>query len=285
MIGIIIDGPRYELVGKNVTFYTSFTLPPGVTPADVEINWYKNDVHVPQLPVEDQFSLNLWDVGFPAAGTFYATIKNKISGEITKSNDIVLEIGTTPRAVTIKVTSRKFIYAELGETVYLRPVCSIEPPYATRTCKWYRNDIELSPDEDVDVLIDNKAKYGYYVLKSVGTCEGAYIPASEEMVVEILPRDSGPGNVCPFIYSHDLNPTLPYGGGRNEAYMWIGWWVWDEIKEAVRLSENWTLDIPNSDYKYKCELQKVASLLASYPEVEIQESRNGYILGRKELLP
>lgn len=285
MIHLIIDGPRYELVGKNVTFYVNFILPPGMTSADVEITWYKNHIHIPQLPSEDPFSLNLWDVGYPAAGTFYATITNKISGEITKSNDIILEIGIEPREIQLRINSRKFIYANLGETVALRPVCSIEPPYATRTCKWYRLDKELSQDEDIDILMDSTGKYGYYTLKSVGTCEGAYLTANEELVVEILPRDSGPGQTCPIIYAHDLNATLPLGGGRNEAYMWIGWWVWDEIREAVKTGIDWTIDIMNSSFKYKCELQKVASLLVKYPQVEIQESRNGYILGREQLLP
>lgn len=282
MIALKINGPRYELVGKTVTLYTAFVLPAGLTLDDIEINWYKNNVHVPQLPIEDPFELNLWDVGYPAAGTFYATITNKKSGEITKSNEIELEIGTIPRRVILDISSRELIYADIGETVSLRPSCRVEPTYAVRDCRWYRNGVELSNDEDIDITIDSSDKFGTYMLKSIATCEGAYIPASEELLVEIKPR----GDVlqCPFIYDNDLNAYLPYGGGRNESYMWIGWWVWDEIREAVRLGEDWTLDINTSRYKYKCELQKVADLLSKYPEVEIQESRNGYILGRKDLL-
>lgn len=284
MIGLVIDGPRYELLEANVIFFANFILPPGLTPADVEITWYKNNVLVPQLPTENQFQLELWKVGFPAAGTFYAVLTVTATGETVKSNEIELEIGKVPRRIVLDVTSRRLIYVNIGETVSFRPTCKIEPTYATRTCKWYRNGEELSPDEDIDILIDDASKYGPYVLKSTGTCEGAFIPASEELIVEIKPRNAGPGQVCPLIYDNDLNAYLPYGGGRNEAYMWIGWWVWDEIREAVRLGEDWTVDITNSDYKYKCELQKVADLLAKYPEVEIQESRNGYILERKDLL-
>lgn len=282
MIGLVIDGPRYALVSQTVAYQTTFVLPPRMAVDDVEIKWYKNNIHLPQNPTEDPLSFYLYDVGYPAEGTYYAMITNKITGVINKSNEIYLEIGTEDRGVVLDVTTRRYILANIGETVALRPVCKISPEYAKRTCTWWRNGIELSPDEDIDIPINSEADYGFYTLKSVGTAPGAYTPAYQELEVEIHPRDS---LVCPLIYDHNLNPELPYGGGRDACYMWLGWWVWDEILESVLAGYDWRVDIANSHFKYKCELQKVSALINQFPEVEIQESRNGYILNKADLLP
>ncbi|ANA49522.1 Hoc-like head decoration [Salmonella phage vB_SnwM_CGG4-1] len=282
MIGLVIDGPRYALVSQTIFYQTAFILPPGMAVSDVEIHWYKDDILIPQLPTEDPLSLYLYDIDYPAAGTYYALITNKITGVINRSNEIILEIGTEERAVVLDVSTRKYILANVGETVALRPVCEISPDYAERTCTWWRDGVELSPDEDIDILISSEKDYGLYILKSTGTCVGAYKDAYQEIAVDIYPRA---GVVCPLIYDNDLNPYLPYGGGRNAAYMWIGWWVWDEILESVLGGHDWRVDIANSNFKYKCELQKVADLINEYPEVDIQESRNGYILNKADLLP
>lgn len=68
---------------------------------------------------------------------------------------------------------------------------------------------------------------------------------------------------------------------RNSAYLWSGWWVMDEIQRAVKENINWKDQ--NANVKYKDDMKTIAYILENYPNVEIQESRNGYILNKKAI--
>lgn len=72
-----------------------------------------------------------------------------------------------------------------------------------------------------------------------------------------------------------FNP-LPH---RNSVYMTMGYWVIDEILEKEAKGEAWYED--QSTCKYPKDVELIAYLLDTYKNVEIQESRNGRILGRE----
>ncbi|QJT71697.1 head decoration protein [Shewanella phage Thanatos-1] len=75
--------------------------------------------------------------------------------------------------------------------------------------------------------------------------------------------------------------TLPYIHPlpqRNTAYIWCGWWVLYEIQDMTLAGKDWKTEDPNS--KYYLHRYTLAKMLADYPEVDVQESRNGYILHR-----
>ncbi|ACL78403.1 hoc head outer capsid protein [Escherichia phage JS10] len=281
-MSIQVNGPHYELVGRTVTLRA--VLSESLTDADIK--WYKNGVNVPLLDKEDPMYLNLWDVGFPASGTYYAIATDKLTQEVFQSDDFVLEIGMEPRDIVISVENLDAIVkAAIGQKVSLQPLISMgATPWAEVECEWWKYDKMVSNVKDLDVDI-NPSMYGTYSLNVSATAEGAYNPYHDIVTVDIMPLDGilPEPEVCPFIYSNDLNQYLSYPGGRNRAHMWIGWWVLDEIKGALAKDQDWAINIEDSNFRYKCELMKVAELLSRYPDVEIQESRNGYILNRKHL--
>lgn len=98
----------------------------------------------------------------------------------------------------------------------------------------------------------------------------------------IAPKGSFEGE-CPIIYIHDLNPSY-HGGGRNRGYIWVGYWVIDEIYDALIEGFDWTTDPYNPRFTYKCEIANLASGFSRYPDMDVQESRNGYILTKKDLI-
>lgn len=69
---------------------------------------------------------------------------------------------------------------------------------------------------------------------------------------------------------------------RESAYIWAGWWVMREIEYATDKGIDWKKP-DGTDLKYKCDLKTLAKMLTDYPNVEVQESRNGYILDRETL--
>ena len=68
---------------------------------------------------------------------------------------------------------------------------------------------------------------------------------------------------------------------RNSAYIWCGWWVMDEIQKMTLAGQDWKTDDPDSPYYlHRYTLQK---MITDYPEVDVQESRNGRIVHRTAL--
>lgn len=81
-----------------------------------------------------------------------------------------------------------------------------------------------------------------------------------------------PDGELPYIH------PLPF---RGTAYIWCGWWVMDEIQRMTVDGKDWKLDDPDSDYYL--HRYTLAKMLDDYPEVDVQESRNGYIVHRTAL--
>ena len=68
---------------------------------------------------------------------------------------------------------------------------------------------------------------------------------------------------------------------RTSAYIWCGWWVMDEIQKMTEEGKDWKTEDPDSKYYlHRYTLQK---MIKDYPEVDVQESRNGYIIHKTAL--
>lgn len=269
-----IHGPRYGLVGENLQFDVSeVELPMGVSPADLVIIWHKDGSVVPQYPGENQLELDLWDVDYPTEGNYFAVAT---AGEYNaRSNVIYLEIGTEMRNVYVRVESRHLIEASIGDVVSFAPRCITTPDYAHRECIWYHNGSSLGPDEYISVPINTDAAFGEYDLHTTAWAHGGYNPFSTVTKLEIVEkRDT---IACKPIYIHNLNP------GRDKGYVWIGWWVFDEIIDAVIDGFDWMADPFNSRFKYKCEIANLVDGFNKWPDLEVQESRDGYIYSKADL--
>lgn len=68
---------------------------------------------------------------------------------------------------------------------------------------------------------------------------------------------------------------------RTSAYIWCGWWVMDEIQKMTEEGKDWKTEDPDSKYYlHRYTLQK---MMKDYPEVDVQESRNGYVIHKTAL--
>lgn len=275
MFNFKIHGPQYAVLTQNVFYEIEVVeLPSGSVPDDLVIEWYRDDIHMPQYPGEDPFKFELYDVGYPAEGHYYALAT---IGEFSaKSNDIYLEIGTKMRQVEVEIQSRTIVYANIGDTVSFAPHCSTIPPYAHRTCYWVHKGQRLGDDEYIDVKILSKDDFGDYDLVTEAWAEGGWLPTTQNNLLRIVQKDIP--NICEPKYIHDLMP------GRDAGFIWVGWWVIDEIYEANLDGFKWMDDPLNERFKYKCDLSNLVRGFSLWPDLEIQESRNGYILTKKDLV-
>lgn len=69
-----------------------------------------------------------------------------------------------------------------------------------------------------------------------------------------------------------VNP-LP---SRNSAFIRKGYWVTDQIELAAKYNHNWVHHF--EVMKYPDEIETIVAAMAKYGQVEVQESRNGYVL-------
>ncbi|WJJ57584.1 capsid and scaffold protein [Escherichia phage 4E10] len=68
---------------------------------------------------------------------------------------------------------------------------------------------------------------------------------------------------------------------RSSAYIWCGWWVMDEIQKMTEEGKDWKTE--DSDSKYYLHRYTLQKMMKDYPEVDVQESRNGYIIHKTAL--
>lgn len=68
---------------------------------------------------------------------------------------------------------------------------------------------------------------------------------------------------------------------RTSAYIWCGWWVMDEIQKMTEEGKDWKTEDPDS--KYYLDRYTLQKMMKDYPEVDVQESRNGYIIHKTAL--
>lgn len=272
---ILITGPDYSLVGENVSFVLSpIELPVGGILVGIE--WYKSGVLMPQLPQESNNTFDLYDIDFPAAGTYYARVvytKDGITSYIL-SNQIEFEVGLIPRRIEILINSETTIHVDEGIDLYITPNIAVTPYSSSVTYNWIRDGVSISHSNTLNFIV-SESDYGEYSFVVSSTKLGAYIPKTETFIITIMDE------ISPDTCSGYYIVPLDY---RNAGFAWVGYWVTDEILKAKNEGFDWMADPMNIRFKYPCLVSLVASGFVLYPNFEVMESRNGRILTREDLI-
>lgn len=145
---------------------------------------------------------------------------------------------------------------------------------STFAYKWFVNGVVQTGNEDamfdyVGTSLGEKTIKVNVISHDKGLVETETAEASTKLTVE---EPFGPE--VDAVYVH----PLPH---RNSAYIWSGWWVMDEIDRLTNLGIDWKT--APSDSKYSLHLKVLAKMIVDYPEVDVQESRNGRIVHRSAL--
>lgn len=174
-------------------------------------------------------------------------------------------------SVTLTPTS---INVPEGTPASFKATVAGAPSGATFAYSWKKDGLAVAGTTDT-LAIDTSAEGSQVIEVSVVVSATDYNPVtvtktgSVTITAKVAPEPEGE---LPYVH------PLPV---RSSAYIWCGWWVMDEIQKMTLEGKDWKTDDPDSDYYlHRYTLQK---MVADYPEVDVQESRNGRIIHRTAL--
>ncbi len=191
---------------------------------------------------------------------------------VTKTGNVTIT-KKTMSGVSVTLTPES-ITTEQGSEASFKANVIGAPEGATGVYSWTKDG---SPVEgSTSTLVIDTSDIGSQVIGvSVEVSAEDYVPITVTKTgdVTITKRVAPePDGELPYIH------PLPF---RGTAYIWCGWWVMDEIQRMTVEGKDWKLDDPDSDYYL--HRYTLAKMLDDYPEVDVQESRNGYIVHRTAL--
>lgn len=191
---------------------------------------------------------------------------------VTKTGNVTIT-KKTMSGVSVTLTPES-ITTEQGSEASFKANVIGAPEGATGVYSWTKDG---SPVEgSTSTLVIDTSDIGSQVIGvSVDVSAEDYTPVTVTKTgnVTITKRVApAPDGELPYVH------PLPF---RGTAYIWCGWWVMDEIQRMTVEGKDWKLDDPDSDYYL--HRYTLAKMLDDYPEVDVQESRNGYIVHRTAL--
>lgn len=212
---------------------------------------------------ETSYTLNC-EVTVSAPDYNNGTATKGIAVAFTKKTMSGVSVTLTPESITTEQGSEASFKANVIDA----------PEGATGVYSWTKDG---SPVEgSTSTLVIDTSDIGSQVIEvSVEVSAENYNPITVTKTgdVTITKRVAPePDGELPYIH------PLPF---RGTAYIWCGWWVMDEIQRMTVEGKDWKLDDPDSDYYL--HRYTLAKMLDDYPEVDVQESRNGYIVHRTAL--
>lgn len=136
------------------------------------------------------------------------------------------------------------------------------------TYEFFKNDksVQKGGSSDYKVTAATKSDAGRY--HCIGTTSTGEEKSPDVVLVvnaAVIPIEDAPN------YIHPLSV-------RNTAFLWLGWWVINEIQRAKELGLDWKTEFDKLNYSN--DLETLAIMFENYETVEVQESRNGYVLDK-----
>lgn len=266
-INVDIDGPDKARVGDKVILKSRIEIN-SLDPVDLTeyvITWYKDNVllsygeNIEFIASADTF------------GDYSCEVMSAIESSVYKSSPI--KTITEQEDLIVSVTIPSSLRGIVGDTITIQ--ATIVPVVEGQTLQWSKDGTPIEGAVSNPLILNNVeiSAGGSYTL-TVTTPDVAQPEISNAAVLTIntSPAPALDGD----LYFHDLNP------GRDAGFTWFGWWVIDEIDLANKEGFDWRADPYNTRFKYSREIAALSSAMDKWPAVEVQESRNGYILRNKD---
>lgn len=267
MSEVYLKGTDYIISGQTVTFEVMNYVSNGM----LTVSWYKNGIWFADTSKQSNpLEFTLYNAEAPAAGTYYASIFDGTG--TTKTDSITLEVGTEYKTPSVSVVMTRDFTGSIGQTLTINPVCTVIPSSCSHSCSWSKDGQLVSETNSLNLVLEDDSDFGTYEHLTEVQANGGYQATS--LLTSVLISNN---NQDPDIYIHDLRPA------RNSGYVWMGWWVYDEILKAQKDKFDWMSDPTNSRFKYGYFLNALVQGFNKWEDLDIQESRNGYILHKKDV--
>ncbi|WWP52276.1 head outer capsid protein [Enterobacter phage ZX14] len=262
-------GNKTVLIDEPVTLVYILDLSRVESPiSNIVYSWYVDDVLVegavgPNYTFS-QSTMKQYKVSAKAEIIFigsetYPPIISQNNATITVIPDVTLSIEASHQSLPVPE----------GEKFVLSPkIIGIDLSNATVAYEWTDQGTKY-PSVNLEPKSIRPGENTYHLKVTISA------PGYSERSFEASYTVNIPDMACELIYVH----PLPW---RASAYIWAGWWVMDAIQKLTSEGKDWKtaswLDSP-----YHCHLAVLSKMITDYPEVDVQESRNGRIVHRSAL--
>lgn len=269
-LAVTPNSPPAGVIGTAVKFTAALASQP--SGASATYQWY-----VDSSPVDEATSATFNYT--PAASgvkkikcVAQVTAENYNENEVT-SNEVSLTVNKKTMNPQVTLTPPSINVQQDASATFTANVTDA-PEEAQITYSWKKDS---SPVEgSTNVYTVDTSSVGSQTIEVTATVTAAdydskTITAEGQVQVtdKVAPEPEGE---LPYVH------PLPH---RTSAYIWCGWWVMDEIQKMTEEGKDWKTDDPDSKYYlHRYTLQK---MMKDYPEVDVQESRNGYIIHKTAL--
>lgn len=274
---LAIDGPIEASLGERVLFDAIISetnhnqYSNTLNPDDYSYEWYKGSTKIGSGKEIRIYAAS------DAGGDYTYKIISKVDSTISKTSPVhkfkIKE--ETPVSVTLPATKSLKVGEKLELTPTITPADDVDTKF-----QWMKNGSAIVGKTTKTLTIEAVAKSDsgiYTVSVTDQSTPTVSTPCVLTVRDDVTPPDPEP--IEGDWYIHDLRP------GRDRGFTWMGWWVLDEIQKAINDDFDWIADPTNKRFKYQNVLKALADNKDTWEDIEIQESRNGYILLLSDLTP
>ncbi|UPW39467.1 capsid and scaffold protein [Escherichia phage vB_EcoM_ESCO47] len=269
-LAVTPDSPAAGVIGTAVEFTAALASQP--PDANATYQWYVDDSPVDEA-TSATFNYTPTTSGVKTIKCVAQVTATDYDAKEVTSNEVSLtvnkktmnpQVTLTPPSINVKQDASATFTANVTDTpeeAQIEYSWKKDSSPVEGTTNVYTVDTSSIGSQTIEVTVTVTATD--YDSKTI-TAEGQV-----QVTDKVAPEPEGE---LPYVH------PLPH---RTSAYIWCGWWVMDEIQKMTEEGKDWKTEDPDSKYYlHRYTLQK---MMQDYPEVDVQESRNGYIIHKTAL--
>lgn len=269
-LAVTPDSPAAGVIGTPVEFTAALdSQPPG---ASATYQWHVDDSPVSEA-TSATFSYTPTTSGVKRIKCVAQVTATDYDAKEVTSNEVSLTVNKKTMNPQVTLTPPSINVQQDASATFTANVTDA-PEEAQITYSWKKDSSPV--EESTNVYTVDTSSVGSQTIEVTATVtatdyDSKTVTAEGQVQVtdKVAPEPEGE---LPYVH------PLPH---RTSAYIWCGWWVMDEIQKMTEEGKDWKTDDPDSKYYlHRYTLQK---MMKDYPEVDVQESRNGYIIHKTAL--
>lgn len=269
-LAVTPDSPAAGVIGTPVEFTAALASQP--SGASATYQWYVDDSPVSEA-TSATFSYTPTTSGVKRIKCVAQVTATDYDALSVTSNEVSLTVNKKTMNPQVTLTPPSINVQQDASATFTANVTGA-PDAAQITYSWKKDS---SPVEgSTNVYTVDTSSIGNQTIEVTATVTAAdydskTITAEGQVQVtdKVAPEPEGE---LPYVH------PLPH---RTSAYIWCGWWVMDEIQKMTEEGKDWKTE--DSDSKYYLHRYTLQKMMKDYPEVDVQESRNGYIIHKTAL--
>lgn len=269
-LAVTPDSPAAGVIGTPVEFTAALASQP--SGASATYQWYVDDSPVSEA-TSATFNYTPTTSGVKRIKCVAQVTAADYDAKEVTSNEVSLTVNKKTMNPQVTLTPPSINVQQDASATFTANVTGA-PDAAQITYSWKKDSSPVEGSTNVYTI--DTSSVGSQTIEVTATVTAAdYDSKTVKTTGQVQVTDKvapEPEGELPYVH------PLPH---RTSAYIWCGWWVMDEIQKMTEEGKDWKTDDPDSKYYlHRYTLQK---MMKDYPEVDVQESRNGYIIHKTAL--